>query len=76
VNVFNTLHPRIQFTMKIGGNRLNFLDVAINNNNNNKLEFDWFYKFFDWENIKILNNEKFCGKRFPKCWILNFKKIA
>jgi len=30
---FNSLHPRMQFTIEIGGNRLNFLDATIINNN-------------------------------------------
>jgi len=46
VNVFNILHPRIQFTMKIDSNRLNSLDVAINNNNNNKLKFELISQIF------------------------------
>jgi len=43
LNIFNSFHPRIQFTMEIGGNILNFLDVTLIKNNN-KIEFDWFHK--------------------------------
>jgi len=43
LNIFNSFHPRIQFTMEIGGTKLDFLDVTIINNKN-KIEFDWFHK--------------------------------
>ena len=43
LNVFNAYHPRLQFTIEIGGDKLNFLDVTIINNHN-FLEFDWFHK--------------------------------
>jgi len=41
--MFNSFHPRMQFTIEIGGKKLDFLDVTIINNNN-RLEFDWFRK--------------------------------
>jgi len=40
LNTFNSLHPRLQFTLEIGGNKLNFLAVTLINNKR-KLEFDW-----------------------------------
>jgi len=43
VNTFNSFHPRLQFTLEIGGDKLNFLDVTIVKLNGN-LEFDWFHK--------------------------------
>jgi len=43
LNIFNSFHPRLQFTMENGGKRLDFLDVTIINNND-KIEFDWFHK--------------------------------
>jgi len=43
LGIFNSFYPRIQFTMKIEGERLNFLDVTIINNNN-IIEFDWYQK--------------------------------
>jgi len=43
VNTFNSFHPRLQFTLEVGGGNLNFLDVTIVNFNG-KLEFDWFHK--------------------------------
>jgi len=39
LSTFNSLHPRLQFTLEIGGNKLNFLDVTLINNKG-KLEFD------------------------------------
>jgi len=45
LDIFNSFHLRIQFTMEIGGKRLNFLDVIIINNNNT-IEFDWFQTYF------------------------------
>jgi len=45
LDVFNSFHPRLQFTIERGGNNLNFLDVMITNNNNVLcLEFDWHKK--------------------------------
>jgi len=43
VKVFNAQHPRLKFTLEIGGNRINFLDITITKNGNN-LEYDWFHK--------------------------------
>ncbi|XP_018375985.1 PREDICTED: uncharacterized protein LOC108769469 [Trachymyrmex cornetzi] len=43
LEVFNSFHPRLQFTLEIGGKRLNFLDITIIKNNQS-LEFDWYHK--------------------------------
>jgi len=43
VDKFNVHHPRLQFTVEIGGDRINFLDTTIIKNNN-KLIFDWYHK--------------------------------
>jgi len=43
LNIFNNLYPRLQFTLEVGGDKLNFLDVTIMKNNN-KLEFNWYHK--------------------------------
>jgi len=43
LNTFNSLHPKLQFTLEIGGKKLNFLDVTLINNKW-KLEFDWYKK--------------------------------
>jgi len=43
LEAFNSFHPRLQFTMELGGNNLNFLDVTIKIVDNT-IEFDWFHK--------------------------------
>jgi len=43
LNTFNSFYPRLQFTLEIDGDKLNFLDVIIVKSNGN-LEFDWFHK--------------------------------
>jgi len=47
-NTFNSFYPRLKFTLEIGEERLNFLDVIIMKTIR-RLEFDWFHKpsFFD-----------------------------
>ncbi|KYN22890.1 hypothetical protein ALC57_04673 [Trachymyrmex cornetzi] len=41
---FNSFHPRLQFTLEVGSDRLNFLDVTIINMNG-KLEFNIYIKY-------------------------------
>jgi len=43
LTTFNSFHPRIQFTIEIGGDKLNFLDVTLIRNHDS-IEFDWYYK--------------------------------
>jgi len=43
LKIFNGFHPRLQFTVEIGGNQLNFLDVTIIKVNN-FLEFNWYHE--------------------------------
>jgi hypothetical protein len=43
LQAFNSYHPRLQFTVEVGGDKLNFLDVTLIKGNNG-LEFDWFHK--------------------------------
>jgi len=43
LDLFNSFHPRFQFTMEVGEGKLDFFDVTIINNNN-RIEFDWFHK--------------------------------
>ncbi|XP_071638462.1 uncharacterized protein [Temnothorax longispinosus] len=43
LQTFNSFHPRLQFTIEIGDNKLNFLDTTIINNNG-LIEFDWYHK--------------------------------
>ncbi|XP_039309325.1 uncharacterized protein LOC120358632 [Solenopsis invicta] len=40
---FNSFHPRLQFTIEIGNERLNFLDTTIILNEKT-VEFDWYHK--------------------------------
>ncbi|XP_018337091.1 PREDICTED: uncharacterized protein LOC108745430 [Trachymyrmex septentrionalis] len=40
---FNSFHPRLQFTVKRGGNTINFLDVTVSINKN-RCNFDWYRK--------------------------------
>jgi len=40
LNKFNAFHPRLKFTIEIGGTSLNFLEVSIINRNG-QLIFDW-----------------------------------
>jgi len=43
LDTFNSFHPRLKFTIEIGGNKLDFLDVTVYNENN-LLEFDIYRK--------------------------------
>jgi len=58
---FNSFHPRMQFTIEIGGNRINFLDAMIINNNN-VLEFD-MKLIFSGRILSFLSNHSFTQKR-------------
>jgi len=43
LHTFNSFHPRLSFTMEVGGNTLNFLDVSLLKRDG-YLIFDWFQK--------------------------------
>ena len=43
LEVFNSFHHRLQFTVEIGPNRINFLDTTVIINNG-IIEFDWYHK--------------------------------
>jgi len=43
LQAFNQYHPRLQFTLELGGHRINFLDTTIILNNNT-LKLDWYHK--------------------------------
>lgn len=43
LDIFNSLHTKIQFTLEVSGEKLNFLDVTLTNNNG-IIEFDWYHK--------------------------------
>ena len=40
---FNSFHPRLQFTSKLGGDEINFLGVTISIDGN-RFGFDWYRK--------------------------------
>jgi len=63
VDKFNTHHPCLQFTLEIGGDRINFLDATIIKNNN-KLIFDWYHKpIFSDKYLSFLPRHPLCQKR-------------
>jgi len=43
LNKFNSFHPRLNFTIEVGGSSLNFLEVSMINKNGH-LTFDWYHK--------------------------------
>ena len=43
VNIFNAYHPRLKFTVEIGGEQINFLDITLIKNRNTILH-DWYHK--------------------------------
>jgi len=63
LKVFNSQHERIQFTLEMGGTRLNFLDVTIINNEG-KVEFDWYRKpTFSGRVLNFLSHHPVTQKR-------------
>ncbi|XP_029673125.1 uncharacterized protein LOC115241501 [Formica exsecta] len=64
LNVFNSLHPRIQFTLEIAdSDKLNFLDISILLINN-RLITDWFHKpTFSGRYLNFLSQHPTCQKR-------------
>jgi len=42
LNAFNNFHPRLQFTLEVGGKKINFLDTIILDQN--RLKIDWYHK--------------------------------
>jgi len=44
LNAFNKFHSRLQFTLEVGGNRINFLDMTFIILDGNKIQFDWYHK--------------------------------
>jgi len=43
LNAFNNFHPRLQFTLEVGGHKINFLDTTIIVEKN-RLKIDWYHK--------------------------------
>jgi len=63
VDKFNAHHSRLQFTLEIGGDRINFLDTSIIKNNN-KLILDWYHKpTYSGRYLSFLSRHPLCQKR-------------
>jgi len=63
LNIFNSFHSRIQFTMEMGGNKLNFLDVTLIKNGNT-IDFDWYHKpTFSGRYLNFLSQHPISQKR-------------
>ncbi|XP_072759915.1 uncharacterized protein [Anoplolepis gracilipes] len=64
LNVFNSLHPRLKFTLEVeNDNIINFLEIAISTFNN-KLEFDWYHKpTFSGRYLHFLSLHPECQKK-------------
>ncbi|KYM94598.1 hypothetical protein ALC62_14771 [Cyphomyrmex costatus] len=60
---FNEFHPRLQFTVEIGGDKLEFLGVSMIKRDN-RLIFDWFHKpTFSGRFFNFLSNHPLSQKR-------------
>jgi len=63
LTTFNSFHLRIQFTMEIGGDKLNFLDVTLIRNQD-KIEFNWYHKpTFSGRYLNFLSHHPISQKR-------------
>jgi len=63
LQVFNSLHNRLQFTLEKGGTKLDFLDVTIINNEGT-IEFDWYRKpTFSGRVLNFLSQHPITQKR-------------
>ena len=43
LETFNSFHPRLQFMIEIGGEKINFLDITLIKNDT-KINIDWYHK--------------------------------
>lgn len=64
LNIFNSFHSRFQFTMEVGSERINFLDVTMIINNNT-IEFNLFHKatLFSGRYLNFLSQHPISQKR-------------
>jgi len=63
LDVFNSQQSRIQFTMEIRGNRLNFSDINLIINDN-ITEFNWYHKLtFSKKYLNFLSHHPITQKR-------------
>jgi len=62
-NKFNSIHPRLQFTIEIGKSSINFLDTTIIIKNN-RIVFNWFHKpTFSGRYLNFLSQHPLSQKR-------------
>jgi len=64
LNIFNSSHPRIQFTLEVGENdKLNFLDITLILDGS-CLMFDWYHKpTFSGKYLNFLSQHPLCQKK-------------
>ena len=63
LTIFNSLHTRLQFTMEVGDNRLNFLDTTLIIDNK-RIIFDTYHKTtFSGRFLNFHSNHPLCHKR-------------
>ncbi|XP_018311680.1 uncharacterized protein [Mycetomoellerius zeteki] len=63
LTAFNAVHNRLQFTLEIGGESINFLDVTIIKNDG-MLECDWYHKpTFSGRYLNFLSSHPISQKR-------------
>jgi len=60
---FNIFHDRLQFTLEVGGDKLNFLNVTIIKNNN-RIMYNWYHKpTFSGRYLNFLSQHPLSQKR-------------
>jgi len=63
LNNFNFFHPRLQFTLEMGGDTLNFLDVTLIKRHTH-IEFNWYHKpTFSGRYLNFLSQHPLSQKR-------------
>jgi len=80
LTTFNSFHARLQFTMKMGGDKLNFLDVTLIRNQD-RIEFNWYHKpTFSGRYLNFLSHYFISQKRgtvyglVDRCFLLSHPK--
>jgi len=67
LKVFKGFHPRLQFTVEIGGHQLNFVDVITKVNN--FFEFNWYHEpTFSGRCLSFLSQHFFSLKKEAPLW--------
>jgi len=63
VNIFNSFHNRLQFTLEIGREKLNFFHITICERDNS-IEFNWFHKpTFSGRCLNFISQHPFSPKK-------------